>query len=322
MAAPTNTATTLSQVGNREDLSDVISRIAPEQTPFTSNIGSAGKAKATRHEWQLEDLATPSADNAVLEGDDTTSFDENVTTRVSNICQIAKKAFVVSGTQEVVDKAGRKSEIARQSAIKGIEIKRDIEAAMLSKNASRLESGSNARKMGGIQSWIETNVSLGSGGAAGGFNTSTSIVDAPTTGTNRAFTEAQVKAVMQSIFTNSGSSKRRTLYLSPAHKQVFSGFEGISEIRTQAPGGSQAKIVGAADVYVSDFGQLATVPVAYGLSEAALIIDHEYAGKATLRGYRREKLANTGDNEKYHMLCEETLVCRNEKAHGMIGDLS
>ena len=127
---------------------------------------------------------------------------------------------------------------------------------------------------------------------------------------------------MQSIFTESGESKRRTLYLSPAHKEDFSAFTGISEIRTQTNGRSQATVTGAADVYVSDFGELVTVPLAYGLSEAALIIDHEYLGIATLRGYRREKLAVTGDNEKYHMIAEKTLVCRNEKAHGMIGDLS
>lgn len=321
MAAPTNTARTTTQVGNREDLSNIISRVAPEQTPFTSNIGSAGKAKAIRHEWQTEDLAAV-ATAGVLEGDDTTAFEENVTTRVSNICQIRKRAFVVSGTQEKVDKAGRASEIARHSIIKGIEIKRDIEGAMLSANASVMESGSTPRSMGGIQSWIETNVDLGSGGSAGGFNTSTSIVDAPTTGTNRAFAESQLKTVMQSIFTESGNMKRRTLYVTPANKQTFSGFTGISEIRTAAPGSGQAKIVGAADVYMSDFGELAVVPLAYGLTEAALIIDHEYVGKATLRPYKREQLSKTGDNTKYHMLCEETLVVRNEKAHGYIGDLS
>lgn len=321
MAAPTNTARTTTQVGNREDLSNIISRVAPEETPFTSNIGSAGKAKAIRHEWQTEDLATP-VTTGVLEGDDTTSFEENVTARVSNICQIRKRAFVVSGTQEKVDKAGRASEIARHSIVKGKEIKRDIESAMLSANASVLESGATPRQMGGIQSWLETNVDLGAGGAAGGFNTGTSIVDAPTTGTNRAFAESQVKTVMQAIFTNSGQMKRRTLYVSPANKEDFSAFTGISEIRTAANSNSQAKVVGAADFYIGDFGELAVVPLAYGLTEAALIIDHEYVGKATLRPYKREMLSKTGDNTKYHMLCEETLVCRNEKAHGYIGDLT
>ena len=322
MAAPTNTATTLTQKGNREDLSDILSLVAAEQTPFTSNIGSAGKAKATRHEWQTEDLRTPSASNANVEGDDVTSYTENVSKRVSNFCQILDESFVVSGTQEKVDSAGRKSEIARQTRLHGIEIRKDLEMSMLSANPSRAESGSDGRLLGGAQSWIETNVSFGAGGSAGGFNTSTQIVDAPTAGTPRAFTEAQIKSVMNSIFTNSGTMKRRTLYLSPTHKQEFSAFTGISEIRTAANSKSEATIVGAADVYVSDFGQLATVPVAYGLTDTALIIDHEYMGKATLRPMNRKKLAVTGDNTKFQLLCEETLVCTNEKAHGIIGGLS
>jgi len=321
MAAPTNTATTLSQKGNREDLSNVISRVAPELTPLSSNIGTAN-AKAVRHEWQLETLDTPTADNNALEGDDVSAYSENVTTRVSNICQILTEAFVVSGTQEKVDKAGRKSEIARQTTIHGIQLKRDSEASMLSANSSRLESGATQRRMGGLQSWIETNVDLGAGGSAGGFNTSTAVVDAPTTGTNRAFTEAQVTGVMESIFTNSGTSKDRHIYMKAAHKGVFNGFSGISGIRNEVRGNNQATIVGAADVYVSSFGNLICVPVAYGLSEAALIVDHEFLAKGVLRPYERNELSKTGDNTKYQMICEETLVCRNEKAHGYIGDLS
>ena len=211
MAAPTNTATTLTQKGNLEDLTDILERVAPEETPFMSNIGAGQKATAVYHEWQTEDLATPAADNQVLEGDDTTSYEENVTVRVGNHTEISKKAFVVSGTQEAVKTAGRKSEIARHRAIKGLEVKRDLEAAFLSGNASRAQSGSTPRRAGGILSWIETNESRGSGGSSGGFSGTTTT--APTNGTQRAFTEALLKSVMQSLFTNSGNSKRRQLYM-------------------------------------------------------------------------------------------------------------
>lgn len=320
MAAPTNTATTLTQKGNREDLTDILERVAPEETPFYSNIGAGQKATAVYHEWQTEDLATPSADNQVLEGDDTTSYEENVTVRVGNHTEISKKAFVVSGTQEAVKTAGRKSEIARHRAIKGLEVKRDLEAAFLSGNASRSQSGTDARRSGGILSWIETNESRGSGGASGGFSGTTTT--APTSGTQRAFTETLVKDVMQSLFTNSGNSKRRQLYMSAAHKQAFSAFTGISEIRTQVSGAKQAIIHGAADMYMSDFGMLVAIPVAYGLTRDVLVIDPEYLGVSTLRAMKEEKLAKTGDNEKRHILCEKTLEVRNEKALGVVADLS
>lgn len=321
MAAPTGTARTTTQVGNREDLTDVISRVAPEKTPFTSNCGKAGKASAIRHEWQLEDLATPDPNNARLEGSDARDAEENVTERVSNICQIFDKVFAVSGTQEKVSKAGRTSEVARQSRIKGIEMKRDKEAAYLSANASRLESGVNARKLGGIRSWIETNVSRGTGGSDGGYNSGTSIVDAPTAGAPRVFTEGLLKTVMQSRFDNTGDMPGLTMYTDSFNKIAFSAFTGISEIRTPNSTG-MAEIVGAADVYQSDFGRVTTVPLAYGLSGAALIVDHEYVGSATLRGIERVKLAKTGDNVKYQMICEDTLVCKNEKSLALVDDLT
>jgi hypothetical protein len=320
MAAPTNTATTLSQAGNREDLTDILERVAPEETPFTSNIGAGQKAKAVYHEWQTETLATPSAANQTLEGDDTTAYTENVTSRVGNHTEINKKAFVISGTQEVVDKAGRKSEIARHRTLLGIEVKRDFEMSCLSENASRAQSGSTPRRVGGIRSWLETNTDRGVGGADGGFSGTTT--SAPTTGTNRAFTEALLKTVMQSIFNESGSSKQRQMYMSAAHKQTFSAFTGISEIRSDVGGRKQATVYGAADVYISDFGALVAIPVAYGLTEDVLIIDPEYLGVSTLRPMKEEKLSKTGDNEKRHILCEKTLEVRNEKALGVIADLS
>lgn len=321
MAAPTNTATTVSQSGNREDLSDKLERVEPEMTPFTSNIGAGSKATAVYHESQTESLATPSAANQVLEGDDTTSYAENVTTKTGNHTEINKKAFVISGTQEAVKKAGRKSEIARHRVTSTIEVKRDFESSCLSGNSSRAQSGATPRRLGGILSWIETNVSRGSGGANGGFSGTTT--SAPTNGTQRAFTETLLKTVMQSLFNASGTTKERQLYMSAAHKQTFSGFTGISEHRTAVAGKNKmATIHGAAEAYMSDFGLLLAIPVAYGLTRDVIVIDPEYVGVSTLRPIQEEKLAKTGDNEKRHIICEKTLEVTNERALGVIADLS
>lgn len=320
MAAPTNTATTLSQKGNREDLTDILTRVAPEATPCSSNIGQGKAATAVYHEWQTEDLATPDGDNSVLEGDDTSAYEENITTRVGNHTQIFKKAFVISGTQEKVDKAGRKSEINRHRVLKSIEIKRDLEAAILGNRASRAQSGGNARRLGGIPAWLTTNVSRGAGGANGGF--SAGVVAAATNGTQRTFTEALVRAVMQSIFNSSGEAKKRDMYMAAAHKILFSGMPGIADIRSEAKGSKMPTIYGAAEMYLSDFGMIAAIPVAYGLTRDALILDNDYLGISTLRGITEEKLAKTGDNEKRHIIQEKTLEVRNEKALGVVADLS
>lgn len=277
-------------------------------------------SESNRLEWQLETLASPNADNAQLEGDDTSTYGENVTTRVGNICQIAKKPFSISGTQEAVKKAGRKSEINRHRTLKSIEIKTDFEAAFLRNGASRAEAGSDARLCAGVLAWLTTNVSRGSGGSNGGY--SNGIVAAATNGTQRTLTEALFKTVMQSIFNSSGISKARHAYMSAAHKQIFSGFTGIANIRAEVKGNDMATIYGAADVYVSDFGKITTIPVAYGLTRDLLIADHDYLGVSTLRAMEEQKLSKTGDAEKRQIVAEKTLEVRNQKAMGVVADLS
>jgi hypothetical protein len=322
MTAPANTTTTLVSIGNREDLENNIYRVVPWQTPLINNIGGT-KAKAIFHEWQTETLATPSATaSTALEGGDTSNDNPNLTARVGNYCQINLKGYGVSGTQEVVDKAGRASEITRQRTLKGLEIKRDLELRVTGNYASNVESGATTRKTAGILAWLTSNVSRGSGGSSGGF--SAGIVAAATNGTQRTLTESLVKTVLSSCFSNGG--KPTQAYMGPTHKQQFSSFTGIASIRKDVKGDSMASIIGAADVYVSDFGNLALIPHPYGpgvtTSQRDLVlVDPDMAAIGTLRGWTDEELSKTGDSEKRQVLAEKCLVVKNEKAHGVVADL-
>ncbi len=317
MSAPTNIVTTLTNVGDREDLEDVIYRVAPEETPFVANIGKTN-ATAVFHEWQLESLATPSSTNAQLEGDDISSFDApNLTTRVGDYNQIYRKSFIVSRTAEIVDKAGRKSEINRQKVLKGIELRRDVEMRVIGNYASNAESGGTARKTAGALAWLTSNTSKGAGGADGGY--ATGVVSAATNGTQRTFTETLVKAVLASAFSNGARPKQA--YMGPTQKQEFSTFTGIADIRAEASGGHMATIYGAADVYVSDFGNLALIPHPYGLTRDVLLADPEYFALGVLDGVKSKQLSDTGDSTKFMLTQELCLVCRNEKAHAAIRDV-
>lgn len=317
MTAPTNLVTTASAVGNREDLSDVIHRVAPEKTPFISNIGKS-KAKARYHEWQTEDLATPDATNAQLEGDDVGTLDTgNTTVRVANYCQIFRKTGGVSRTQEVVDKAGRDSELARQKAIKGVELRRDMEKRLIGNFASNNESGGTPRRSAGLLAWLTSNVSRGSGGSNGGF--STGVVSAATNGTQRTWTEALLKSVIATAFTNGATPTQ--IYMGPAHKQQFSAFTGIASIRKDVDQG-QATIVAGAEIYVSDFGELVAIPHPYGLTRDAPLVDPAMVAVAMLDGYKTLPLAKTGDNERFMLTAEACLEVRNEKGHAVAADLT
>jgi hypothetical protein len=319
MTAPTNTVTTLNTVGNREDLEDVIYRVAPEKTPFISNIGKPDKASATYHEWQVESLDAVSTTNAQYEGDDVSAFDVgNQPTRVGNTCQIFRKTVVVSRTQEKVKSAGRGSDLNRQKVLKGIAMRRDMEATFLGNLASnKVENpGVTPRKSGGALAWLTSNTSIGVGASNGGF--SAGNVTAATNGTLRNFAEAQVKAVMAACFSNGGAPNQA--YMGPTSKQEFSAFTGIAQLRHET-GAKPAAIIGAADVYVSDFGELSLIPHPYALTRDCLIADPDYWGVASIDGVKGEPLAKTGDSEKWMMISEATLVCKNEKASGVVRDI-
>lgn len=323
MSVPTNVigsaGSAVPNIGIREDLEDTIYRVAPEETPFMSAIGTT-KVKQVYHEWQTEDLAAASATNAQLEGDDVgTLGSANLPTRLGNICQILWKTGGVSGTQEEVDLAGRDSELARQKVLKTIEIKRDFEIRALGNFAAVQESGATTRKMAGIQAFITSNDSRGSGGSDGGFSASPGPA-AATDGTQRTWTEGLLKAAMATTFSSGG--KPTQLYMGGTHKQQASAFTGIADIRSEVKGKAQATISAAADMYVGDFGAVTFNPHAYALTRAAVGVDPNMAAVGTLRGLRSTPLAKTGDNERFLILMEKTLVVRNQKAHFVCADLT
>lgn len=324
MTAPTNTILNAANIGIREDLEDSIYRVAPEETPFTSNIGTT-KASNIYHEWQTETLASASSSNAQYEGDDYTLGAGNLTSRLGNYVQILAKAGGVSRTQEVVDKAGRASELARQKVLKTIELKRDLEIRVVGNFPSVAETaGSVQRTTAGILAFLTSNTSLGVGGVNKGFGSVTAgIVTAATNGTQRTFTEALLKTVLSTTFTNAGSANLPTqIYMGPSTKQTFSTFTGIADIRADVSGGNQATIYGGAEIYVSDFGKLMAIPHAYGLTRDALLVNPKMAKVATLDGLKSKPLSATGDSQKFLLTMEKGLVVSNEKAHAVIRDLS
>ena len=314
---------TYTAIGQREDLSNTIFNIAPTETPVVSSIGKT-KATATYHEWQTDDLAAASA-AGLIEGADASGASDTPTTRVGNRTQIQGKTVHISGTLDSVDKAGRKTETAYQLAKAGQELKRDMEKTILGNvAASNGTAGSAARLLGSIQSWLGTNfVTMTDGVAPVGANGTAARTEGATAS---AFTEAKLKDVVKSCFENGGNPT--LLVVPPTQKQVVSTFTGIAEQRYQAPAAKATTIIGAADVYLSDFGTLSVVPDRFMTAdttpdaEQALVLDPTMASVATLRPFESNLLAKTGDSEKHQMLVEYTLQVSNEKAHGIVADLA
>lgn len=296
--------------------------VSPEKTPIVSAIRRF-KATQRLHEWQRDTLATPNKDNAVIEGDDRTGTAAAATQRVANTVQLFDKVAVVSSTQEKTKSAGRSSEMKYQISKRMVELKRDLEAMVLSNNPAVQGSSTVARKSAGLGVMLYTNTSHGTTGATAAHTTGLATT-APTAGTARAFAEAQLKAVMQSIYTQSGEMPS-LISMTPSHKATFSGFAGIAANRVNVGKGKQGTIVGGADVYVSDFGELTVVPnyvQATANSGTVFILNPEHAGIAYLGGFKSEALAKTGHTEKELVSVEACLVVTAETAHGKISDLT
>lgn len=317
MAIVTNTFTTFDAKGIREDLSNLITNIAPEETPYMSNIGSESISNSL-FEWQTDTLASAAA-NKQLEGDDVTSFDAvTATVRLQNYAQISRKTIVLSATEETVNKAGRRSELAYQIAKRSAELKRDQEYTMLQGAVAAAGNTTTARGTASLQAFIKTNYDMQTNGANPSYTTVPT--SARTDGNVRTFTETILKNVIQQVWTAGGTPK--ILMTGPVNKQRVSGFSGIASSRFNIDGGARpATIIGAADIYVSDFGNVQVVPNRFQRERDAFVIDPDYAKVTTLRPYQQIELAKTGDAEKRMLIVEWGHKVLAENAHGIAADL-
>lgn len=318
MTIATNTFLTYSAKGIREDLSNQIYNISPETTPFMNNIGR-GTASNTLFQWQTDSLADNTTANAQLQGDDITSYDAvTATVQLTNYTQISRKTVVISGTVEAVNKAGRKSELAYQLAKRAAELKRDMETIMLANQAATAGDSTTAQKTGSLLAFIKTNTDKGTNGADPSYTTLPN--DDRSDGVTRAFTETILKSVLQKVWEQGGDPS--IVMVGAKNKQVVSGFNGIATRYRDVPAGKQAQIIGAADVYVGDFGQVNIVPNRFQRDRDAFVLSPDYAGVHFLRPFQQVELATTGDAEKRLLLAEYGLAIYNEKAHGLAADLS
>ena len=313
MTIVANSYLTFAAKGIREDLSDIIYNIAPTQTPLMSSIGKT-KAAQTFHEWQTDNLAAAQTNNAQLQGDDISTFDPaTATSRLGNYTQIQRKTVVISDTLDVVKKAGRASEVAYQVAKKLKELKRDMEATLCNNQQKSAGSSTSAPQLAGLESWLFTNTSKGSGGSDPVAADGTGL---RTDGTQRAFTEALLKSVAGSIFDNSGEEPDMCM-LGRFNKQVASTFAGNATRMNEADTG---KLFASVDVYEYDFGSLKMVPNRFQRSRSVFIINPELWACAYLRPVKIEDLAKTGDAEKKMIITELSLESRNEMGSGIIAD--
>jgi outer membrane murein-binding lipoprotein Lpp len=316
MAKFTGTYTTGDAKGLRENLTDMIYDISPTKTPLMQMAGRE-KATAILHEWQIETLADPDTTNSKAEGNEATFATPAATERVGTYVQISDKTCIVSGTLESVSKAGRRSEMAKQMNKRSKELKRDMEKIALANQAA---SGTDPRDTAGLPAWLKTNtVFVTSDGADPSYTTLPN--DARTDSASPvAFTEAMLQTAVNLAWDE--GAEPHILMAGAFNKNKISNFDGIAAQTNNLNGAKPGVIIGSADIYVSEFGNLKVVPNRYQRTSEVFGLDPEYNSFIYLRGFKTKKLAPTGDAEKRLLNVEWGLKVHNEKAHFGIFDLT
>lgn len=319
-AALITTYTTSTAIGQREDLEDAVYNISPEETPVLSMIGRT-PVNAVLHEWQTESLATASTANAQIQGLNYSEFATvTPTVRSGNYSQILTKLVSVSGTLDTVSKAGRGKEIAHQTLKKMKELKRDL-AATIMDNIAGAPHTATAATMATMCAWLKTNVSPVTTSEVHPTWVSGAPSAAKTDGSTRAFSEALFKAVLQLCATSGATPTVATFGV--VNKGNASKFAGIAT-KTQVFDTSKASampIIGASDIYVSDFGKLSFVYNRFQRDRDAWVLTPDMLAVGFLRPFQTINLAKTGDATNMAVLCEATLIVKTEAAHGCVSSL-
>ena len=287
---------TYAAVGNKEDVSDIITNIAPYDTPLYSRMG---KTRATQviHEW-LEDTLGEAEVNKNPEGYTYSTINATPRTRLSNYTQIMHRGVHVTDTQEAVLHYGLRSEIAYQMAKQLKELAFDCEKAVIEQNTKVLGSMTVAREFGGLPYWIITNV-LNNGG------------------TPRALTFDLINNALEMTWNAGG--KPSILLVSPRNKRVVSTFTAG---HTKYMNGNETrKLTQMISVLETDFGTLQCMTDRFMPNDVVYGLSPEYIKKAFLRNFKTGDLPKINDMGRRMINGEWTVEMRAEKAHFKIEDL-
>lgn len=331
MAQSTNSHDAYDLNQKREDFSDVITNIAPTECPFQANVGKANSEREYK-EWPIDTLAA-AADNAHIDGDEFSGDSLTDGNKLGNHHQISRKDLVVTRRANIVKKAGKKREMAYQLAKKGKELKRDVELAATKRKPAVVGNSTTAPESAGVPAWIRTNDQLGAGGSSPTLSgTTDGYPDASgTVGTARALSEATLMDAIRGCYDQGGNPNM--IMVSTEMKQRVSTFlfSSSSRVATQyqdqgkGPRGG-ATVIGAVDVYVTDFGIVEIVPNRFSPSGATtsevFVLDTELWAISYLDGYRTEMIAKIGDHERRMMLVDWTVESKNEAGSAIVAAIN
>jgi len=314
MAQATNSFATFNSSRVREQLMDKIWNVSVSETPTLALIGKE-KVDGPYVEWLTDSFAAGAA-NKVEQGNIPTIAATSDVVRYGNRTQISEKSGAITATQDRVEKAGESSEYDRQVSKKMVELKKDVEFGVLQNTTAVTAASGVAPQARGLIGFIATNGSRGSGGAAPNAVTNT----APTDGTTRALTETLLKDTMKLMFDNGAPDMDNIYALIPSAQR--STFDTFLASQTRFDKAEDKTLTATLEVYIGPFGRVKAVNARHMRSREVILLNKDYASLGVLRPMRDKELAPRGDAREFMVNTEWTLLVKNEKAHGIIADLT
>lgn len=307
-----------SAVSNREDLTDVLTILAPEETPITS-LAKKSKATATYNEWTVDSLAAP-VTAGVREGQDISTFVDKFSgrARLGNYIQLFQKNYMVSQLQDAVESVGP-AKIAEAEAKAIREMKRDIEATVAGTQDRAVEDGSTtAYALRGLGDWLD---SAGPADVPSDYRTPAASIHAAGTLTESAF-----NGLVASIFSKTGTVDALTLVAGTTLRRTISGFarsdgnssENVFHVNQMA---TDKEITLSVNTYDSDFGIITIIngnPACMPSATTGYLINPDYVGVAELMSIGSTRLPNQGGGERGFIDAALTLQVHSPLAHGKI----
>jgi hypothetical protein len=316
--APQAKLGTGSAISNREDLSNELTLLAPEETPLLS-LCAKGKASGTFSEWTADVLSAPST-AGISEGTDVTSFDDKFASRarLGNYTQIFRRDYIVSNLQQAVSSVGP-ANVAQAEAKSMRELKRDVEAAICSDNDRSVENGAGTPyALRGLGDWLD---SAGPSDVPAAYRTPSASIrlSAPN--------ETNFNDIIASIYTVNGEANNLTLIAGVALRKVISNFTRSSGAATDEfvyrvnQDATAKKVTHAVTLYESDFGIVNIInanPACMPNQNRGYVVNPKYLGFNTLIPMGSTRLENQGGGERGFVDMVGTLVCKHPGAHGKI----
>ena len=314
-----------SAVSNREDLLDVLTILAPEETPVVSSA-SKSKANSTFVEWTVDSLSAP-VTTGVVEGSDVTTFTDKFSNRarLGNYVQKFRRDYMVSDLQNAVDSVGP-AKIAQAEAKAVREIKRDIEATLCSNNDRTVEDGAGTPYgLRALGDWID---SAGPADVPATYRTPAGSIHSSGT-----FNETVFNNLITSIYRVTGTSNGLTLIADTALRRVISDFartSGASDysVRRVTQSNGEASIKLSVELYESDHGIVSIVNMNPDCApditnkDTGYLINPDFYGIAELIPLGSTRLPNLGGGERGHVDATLTMLVQHPGAHGKITVLS